>query len=51
MVCQTLEWVCHPSENKEESDESTDFAFVPPSFASEDKLGKLLILYYNVYCM
>ena len=42
---QTLEWVCHPSENGGGSDESTDYDDSQPSCAPcEDDLGKSLIL-------
>ena len=43
--CQTLEWVCHPSENRRESDEITKYDFSQPLCVPfEDELCKLLTL-------
>ena len=45
-VCyQTLEWVCHPSENRGGLDESTEKDDSQPLCAlCEDELGKSMIL-------
>ena len=45
MFCQTLEWVCHPSDKREDSDQSIDYSFSQHSCASSlGVLGTSLIL-------